>query len=152
MTQSNQPATAIEVEAIAYGKPEGGWRRRLFKVVFESDTPAGRIFDMVVIAAILLSVAAVMVDSVESVAKRHGTFLNAAEWMFTILFTIEYIARLVSIKRPLRYALSFFGIVDLIAVLPTYLAILYPEAQALIDVRILRLLRCFRIFKLTAYL
>jgi voltage-gated potassium channel len=152
MTQSNQPATAIESEAIAYGKPAGGWRRGLFKVVFESDTPAGRIFDMVVIAAILLSVAAVMVDSVEAMATRHGALLNAAEWMFTILFTIEYTARLVSIERPLRYATSFFGIVDLVAVLPTYLAILYPEAQALIDVRILRLLRCFRIFKLTAYL
>ena len=102
MPQSNKP-TAIESEAIAYGKPAGGWRRELFKVVFESDTPAGRIFDMVVIAAILLSVAAVMVDSVEAIATRHGALLNAAEWMFTILFTIEYIARLVSIQRPLRY-------------------------------------------------
>ena len=157
MTQFEQTATATrdpvaESDAVKFGKPGGGWRLRLYQVVFESDTPAGRIFDIVVIAAILLSVAAVMVDSVESVAKRHGALLNRLEWMFTILFTIEYLARLSCIERPLRYATSFFGIVDLVAVLPTYLAVLFPEAQVLIDVRILRLLRCFRIFKLTAYL
>jgi voltage-gated potassium channel len=137
---------------ISFGKPAGGWRLQLFKVVFESDTRAGKIFDVVVIAAILLSVVAVMADSVESVATRYGALLDVLEWMFTILFTIEYVARLLSVERPLRYATSFFGIVDLIAVLPTYLAVAFPEAQVLIDVRILRLLRCFRIFKLTAYL
>jgi voltage-gated potassium channel len=156
MTKSDAPATAAQdltaTERIAYGEPASGWRRELFKVVFESDTAAGRIFDVIVIGAILLSVAAVMVDSVESVRARHGRLLDLAEWTFTILFTIEYVARLISIKRPLRYATSFFGIVDLIAVLPTYLAVLFPEAQVLIDVRVLRLLRCFRIFKLTAYL
>lgn len=157
MTQSNAPAAAardsvVVREAIIFGKPARGWRRALFRVVFESDTHAGKIFDVVVISAILLSVAAVMADSVESVAMRYGVLLNAAEWMFTVLFTIEYIARLVSTERPLRYATSFFGIVDLVAVLPSYLAVFFPEAQALIDVRILRLLRCFRIFKLTAYL
>ncbi|HEY0338458.1 MAG TPA: ion transporter, partial [Burkholderiales bacterium] len=141
-----------ESEPAQFGKPSGGWRLRLYRVVFESDTRAGQIFDIVVIAAILLSVAAVMADSVESVAMRYSPLLNTLEWMFTILFTIEYIARLSCIERPLRYATSFFGIVDLVAVLPTYLAILFPEAQVLIDVRILRLLRCFRIFKLTAYL
>ena len=93
-----------------------------------------------------------MADSVQAISARHSALLNGLEWMFTILFTIEYIARLSSIERPLRYATSFFGIVDLIAVLPTYLAVLFPEAQVLIDVRILRLLRCFRIFKLTHYL
>ena len=157
MIQSDAPATPVsdalsEAEALQLGKPASGWRRRLYTIVFESDTPAGRTFDVVVIAAILLSVVAVMADSIESVASRHGGLLNAVEWMFTILFTIEYIARLSCIERPLRYATSFFGIVDLIAVLPTYLAVLLPEAQVLIDVRMLRLLRCFRIFKLTAYL
>jgi voltage-gated potassium channel len=134
------------------GKPASGWRRRLYNVVFESDTRAGRIFDVVVIAAILLSIAAVMADSVDSLSRQHGDVLNVLEWIFTILFTIEYIARLASVERPVRYATSFFGIVDLIAVLPTYLAFVYPEAQVLIDVRVLRLLRVFRIFKLTAYL
>lgn len=157
MTQADASKTAtrdsvVVSEAIAFGKPARGWRRQLFRVVFESDTHAGKIFDVVVISAILLSVAAVMADSVESVSTRHGALLNAAEWMFTILFTIEYLARLICIERPLRYARSFFGIVDLVAVLPTYLIFFFPEARALIDVRILRLLRCFRIFKLTAYL
>jgi len=157
MPQYDAPVTVprdapSEAQTLELGKPAGGWRRRLYTVVFESDTRAGRIFDVVVIAAILLSVAAVMADSIESVASRHGRLLDALEWMFTILFTIEYIARLSCIQRPLRYATSFFGIVDLLAVLPTYLAVLMPEAQVLIDVRMLRLLRCFRIFKLTAYL
>jgi voltage-gated potassium channel len=157
MMQTDRPMTTsrdvnAESDPSQFGKPAGGWRLRLYRVVFEADTPAGKIFDMVVIAAIVLSVAAVMADSVEAVATRHGALLNVLEWMFTILFTIEYIARLVCIKRPVRYATSFFGIVDLAAVLPTYLASMFPEAQVLIDVRILRLLRCFRIFKLTAYL
>ena len=135
-----------------FGKPSAGWRRRLFNIVFESDTPAGRTFDTVVIVAIVLSVAAVVVDSIEGIRASHGRLLDGIEWMFTILFTIEYIARLICVDRPLRYARSFFGIVDLAAVLPTYLAVFFPEAQVLIDVRILRLLRCFRIFKLTRYL
>jgi voltage-gated potassium channel len=157
MTQAARALTPpqddyAETIAAQFGKPAGGWRLRLYTIVFESDTPAGRIFDIVVIVAILLSVAAVLADSVESVASRHGVLLNRLEWMFTILFTIEYIARIACIDRPLRYATSFFGIVDLLAVVPTYLAVLFPEAQVLIDVRMLRLLRCFRIFKLTEYL
>jgi len=93
----------------------------------------------------------VLVDSVHSGSARLGRAFTALEWFFTALFTLEYVARLVSVERPLRYALSFFGIVDLLAVLPTYLALFLPELHALIDVRILRLLRMFRIFRLTAY-
>jgi voltage-gated potassium channel len=141
-----------ESDAENFGKPAGGWRLRLYKVVFESDTPAGRVFDTIVIVAIVLSVIAVVADSLEGVTVRHGELLYRVEWMFTILFTLEYLARLACVERPLRYARSFFGIVDLAAVLPTYLAILVPEAQVLIDVRILRLVRVFRIFKLTRYL
>jgi len=141
-----------ESEAYLLGKPAAGWRRQVFNVVFESDTRAGRIFDVVLIAAILLSVAAVLADSVQSVAQRHGALLTTLEWIFTVLFTLEYIARLSCVERPLRYVRSFYGVVDLIAVLPTYLAVLFPEAALLIDVRILRLLRIMRIFKLTAYL
>jgi voltage-gated potassium channel len=157
MTQPIRPHAASDAlgaddTAARFGKPAGGWRLRLYRIVFESDTPAGRAFDVVVILAILLSVAAVIADSVDVVATRHGTLLDRLEWMFTILFTIEYIARISCIDRPLRYATSFFGIVDLLAVLPSYVAVVLPEAQVLIDVRILRLLRCFRIFKLTEYL
>ena len=157
MTNTHTPAAApadapFVSESEQFGKPPAGWRRRLHEIVFESDTRAGRAFDIVLIAAILLSVAAVMVDSVASIARRHGAMLNVLEWCFTILFTLEYLARLSCVERPLRYARSFYGIVDLIAVLPTYLAVFFPEAALLIDVRILRLMRVFRIFKLTAYL
>jgi len=156
MTQSDMRKAADpghrESDAYLLGKPAAGWRRRAFNVVFESDTRAGKIFDVILIVAILLSVAAVLADSVASVALRHGALLTALEWVFTILFTVEYITRLSCVERPMRYASSFYGIVDLIAVLPTYLAVFFPEAALLIDVRILRLLRILRIFKLTAYL
>ncbi len=129
-----------------------GWRARLHRVIWESDTPAGRLFDKVVVAAILVSVGIVMLDSVQGWQTRFRTFFLASEWFFTILFTLEYLARLFTVDRPWRYARSFFGIVDLLAVLPTYLALFVPELHALIDVRILRLLRIFRIFKLTEYI
>lgn len=135
-----------------FGKPPSGWRRRLYRVVFESDTPAGQMFDIVVIVAILLSIAVVIADSMQGVVARHGQALTAAEWFFTVLFTAEYIARLACVQRPWRYATSFYGVIDLLSVLPTYLAILWPEGQLLIDVRVLRLLRVFRIFRLTAFM
>jgi voltage-gated potassium channel len=127
------------------------WRARLYRVIWESDTPAGRLFDQVVVAAILVSVAVVLADSVQGWHQRFRFSFTAVEWFFTLLFTLEYVARVASVDRPLRYVLSFFGIVDLLAVLPTYLALFLPELHALIDVRILRLLRIFRIFRLTAY-
>jgi voltage-gated potassium channel len=132
-------------------KPLEGWRLRWYTVIFEADTRAGRLFDLLLIALILLSVAVVMADSVRELRQAYGSYFNAAEWFFTAVFTVEYIARLLSVRKPLQYATSFFGIVDLIALLPTYLALVFPELQALIDVRILRLLRVFRIFKLAAY-
>jgi voltage-gated potassium channel len=133
------------------GKPPQPWRRRLHEVIFESETTAGRLFDKVIITAILVSVAVVVADSVPAFQQRWRTSFNAAEWFFTVLFTVEYLARLASVQRQLKYALSFFGIVDLLSILPTYLAYFFPELHALIDVRILRLLRIFRIFKLTDY-
>ena len=131
--------------------PRAAWRRRLYRVIWESDTPAGRLFDQVVVVAILVSVAVVLVDSVHAGSTGMREAFTVLEWFFTALFTLEYVARLVSVERPLRYAASFFGIVDLLAVLPTYLALFLPELHVLIDVRILRLLRVFRIFRLTAY-
>jgi voltage-gated potassium channel len=139
-------------DAYQLGKPAAGLRRRLFTIIFEADTPAGKLFDVILIAMILLSVAAVLADSVQSIATRHGRVLTALEWVFTLLFTVEYIARLSCVERPMRYARSFYGIVDLVAILPTYLAVFLPEAGLLIDVRILRLLRIMRIFKLTEYM
>lgn len=132
-------------------KPLGGWRLRLYRIIFEADTPAGRLFDKILVGIILLSIAVVMADSVESVNLRHGRALQIIEWIFTLLFTLEYVARLLCVRNPQRYATSFFGIIDLVAVLPTYLAFFVPGLHALIDVRVLRLLRIFRIFKLVAY-
>jgi voltage-gated potassium channel len=133
------------------GRPPSGWRRRMYEVIFESETPAGRTFDKVIILAILLSVVIVIADSVQAWSVRHRAAFNAAEWFFTILFTIEYIARIASVERPWRYVRSFFGVIDLLSVVPTYLAFFFPETHALIDVRILRLLRVFRVFRPTQY-
>jgi voltage-gated potassium channel len=133
------------------GKPPQAWRRKLYEVIFESETPAGRLFDKVIVTAILVSVAVVIADSVPALHQRYRTAFDIAEWFFTVLFTLEYVARLVSVQHQLRYARSFFGVVDLLAVLPTYLAFFFPAVHALIDVRILRLLRIFRIFRLTDY-
>ena len=139
-------------DADEFGKPESGWRRDLYRIVFESDTRSGQLFDVVVIMAILLSVAVVIADSMLVPTARYGAALSAAEWTFTLLFTVEYVARLVSVRRQLAYVFSFYGIIDLLSVLPTYLAMVWPESHLLIDVRILRLLRVFRIFRLTEYL
>lgn len=133
------------------GKPLRGWRLQLYTIIFEADTRAGQLFDRWLIALILLSLAVVVADSVTVLQARFERTFDALEWLFTIAFTLEYVARLVCVRHPLRYATSFFGIVDLLAILPTYLALLFPELHALIDVRVLRLLRVFRIFKLTAY-
>ena len=149
--ESVRPAsdTAAELDAAAFGRPAAGWRRRLYVVIFESDTRAGLLFDQVLLVAILASVTVVMLDSVVSVSSRYHLLLTQLEWLFTGLFTVEYVARLICVERPLRYARSFYGVVDLVSVLPTYLAIFLPELHALIDVRVLRMLRVFRILKLT---
>ena len=130
----------------------GGWRARLHEVIFEADTPAGRAFDIALIVSILLSVLVVMLESVKAVRDTHAELLLGMEWFFTILFTIVYILRLLSVGRPLRYATSFFGVVDLLAILPTYISILFPASHYLTVVRILRVLRIFRILKLAHYL
>ncbi len=132
-------------------KPAQGWRRRLYTIIFESDTVAGRRFDQVLIGLILVSVAAVVLDSMASVQARHGAVLDVLEWLFTAAFTLEYVLRLACTDRPLKYARSFFGIIDLLSVLPSYLALADPSALFFLDVRILRLMRIFRIFKLTGY-
>jgi voltage-gated potassium channel len=135
----------------ALGKPLKGWRLKLYTVIFEADTRAGRLFDQWLIAVILASIALVVVTSVYWVDAQHPMTLKVLEWLFTVAFTMEYAARLICVRHPLRYALSFFGLIDLMALLPTYLALFVPEVQVLIDVRVLRLLRVFRVFKLTAY-
>ena len=133
-------------------KPVSGWRRTLYVVIFEHGTPAGKRFDLALLILILASVGAVVMESVAGVRLRYGRELLAIEWGFTLLFTVEYVLRLVAVRRPLGYARSFFGIVDLVAVLPTYLSLLVPGAQALLTVRAVRLLRVFRVLKLSHFL
>ena len=136
----------------AINRPESGWRSRLHEIIFESDTRAGRIFNIILSLAIVLSVIAVLLDSVHSIRDRFGTLLFIIEWFFTILFTVEYILRLLSLRQPRRYAVSFFGIVDLLAIVPTYFSLIFPGAMYFLSFRILRLLRIFRVLKLSEYL
>lgn len=133
-------------------RPDAHWRSKLHEIVFEAETPAGRAFDLIVISLILLSVLVVLLESVRSVRENFGETLFRIEWFFTVVFTLEYILRLISVKKPLRYALSFYGMIDLLAILPTYVSLIVPGTQYLLTIRILRLLRIFRILKLTAYL
>ncbi|NNE70523.1 MAG: ion transporter [Rhodothermales bacterium] len=127
-------------------------RYRVHQVVFGTDTRAGRVFDVVLIGAILSSVLIVMLDSVASIRAEYWNLLFALEWVFTILFTIEYFVRLWTVSHPLAYARSFFGLVDLFAILPTYLAVLIPGTQYLLVIRLLRLLRVFRVLKLVSFI
>jgi voltage-gated potassium channel len=131
--------------------PLAPWRQRLHEIIFEADTRAGKAFDLLLLLLILISVVAVMLESVEHIGARYTPQLLTIEWVITILFTAEYALRLLCVRRPLRYARSFFGIIDLLAILPTYLALLIPGAQSLMVIRLLRLLRIFRILKLARY-
>lgn len=148
MTSPSSPTTAAPPE---FGRPLQGWRLRCYTIIFEADTRAGRAFDLGLIAFVLLSLVTVVLDSVAEIHLQYGRWLTGLEIFFTAVFTVEYLLRLACVRQPLRYALSFYGIVDLLAVLPTYLAFFVPELYALVDVRVLRLLRVFRILKLNAY-
>ena len=127
-------------------------RERLYTIIFQSDTRAGALFDIFLIIAILLSVGAVLLDSVSSITKQHGAALRAAEWFFTVLFTVEYALRLYSAPKRSAYARSFFGLVDLFAILPTYLSLIMPQGRFLLTIRVLRLVRVFRVLKLVQFI
>jgi voltage-gated potassium channel len=127
------------------------WKRELYTIIFESDTPAGKAFDVTLLIAIGLSVTVVMLESVKPIQAQYGTLLRVLEWVFTILFTIEYIARLLAVRRPWHYAWSFYGIVDLLAILPSFIS-LFTSANYVMVIRVLRLLRVFRVLKLAHFL
>lgn len=131
---------------------EPAWRTRTRHVIFDNDTPGAKAFDVVLLAVIIFSVLLVMFESVEEYRLRYSTELLVLEWIVTGLFTIEYGARLITVERPVRYAKSFFGIIDLLAILPVYLSLLFPGAQSLLVIRSLRLLRVFRIFKMAHWM
>lgn len=143
---------ASPLKAGNFGAPTSGWRRRAYIVIFESDTRAGRLFDIALIVAIVASVAVVMLDSVQAIRVRHGDLFLALEWGFTVLFTVEYGIRLICVDRPARYARSFFGVIDLFAIIPTYLSLFVPGSHYLQTIRILRVLRVFRVLKVTQYM
>ncbi len=132
-------------------KELSGWRLKWYEIVFESDTPAGRLFDIALLICILLSVLVVILESVQTIHEHWGTYLIAAEWFFTIIFSLEYIARLFIVLEKRKYVFSFFGIIDLLSILPTYLALFIPGAQSLLVIRSFRLVRIFRIFKLVRF-
>ncbi len=125
------------------------WRTNLYTIIFEADTPAGKAFDVILLWSILLSVLVVMLESIASLNFEYGELLTSLEWFFTILFSIEYIFRLMCVRKPLRYAFSFYGVIDFLAIVPTYLSLFFVGYQYLLVIRIIRLLRIFRIFKLT---
>ena len=133
------------------GNSQSELQRRVHEVIFEADTPAGKAFDVFLIICILLSVAAVMVDTVPSITPDQSNLLHKAEWCFTIFFTVEYLLRLWCVKSPRMYATSFFGIIDVIAILPTYLALILPGAEYMLMIRFLRVLRIFRVLGMTSY-
>src|SRR4051794_10763942 len=128
------------------------WKRRLYSIIFESDTRGGKAFDVALLIAIGLSVTVVMLESVESIRNAYPVLLSTLEWTFTILFTCEYLARLLCVRQPLRYVSSFYGIIDLFAFLPSYINLVIPTANYLLTIRVLRLLRVFRILKLAEFM
>ena len=126
-------------------------KTKLYDIIFESDTPAGKGFDLLLIVSILLSVVVVSLDSVEQYNEQFGELLYSLEWFFTILFTVEYILRIYCIGKPVLYIRSFFGIIDFLAIVPTYISVFIPGSRYLSVIRILRVLRIFRILKLILY-
>ena len=127
-------------------------KAELYEIIFESDTPAGKRFDLLLIISIFLSVIIVLLDSVQFYNEKYGNIFYLMEWIFTVLFTIEYFFRIYCIKRPILYIRSFFGIIDLLSILPTYISIFLPASRYLSIIRILRVLRIFRILKLMLYI
>ncbi len=128
------------------------WRAKLYDIIFEAETPAGKWFDIILLWAILGSVFVVLMESVSGFRAEHGDMLRNVEWLFTILFTAEYVVRCLCIKKPLRYTFSFLGVIDFLAIIPTYLSLFMVGAQSLVVIRALRLLRVFRVLKLGRYL
>ena len=152
MPTTKKPKKNIPPRSYNLGDPLSSWRESLNQIIFGSETYAGKIFDIVLIIVILFSIVAIMLDSVQEMQQSYSDSLFFAEWFFTVLFSFEYLLRLISVRKPWLYARSFFGIIDLLSILPTYISLLLPGVHYLVALRILRLLRIFRILKLSEYL
>lgn len=133
-------------------KPQSKWKNKLHEVIYEADTPSGKLFDIVLFILIIISVILVMLESVDEFDQRYHKTLLTLEWVITIFFTLEYIARLISIKKPLKYVFSFYGIIDFLSTIPLYLSYILAGSQVLLAVRAFRLLRIFRILKLVKFM
>lgn len=144
--------TIYRKSVINTGQPLSPWREKLNEVIFGSETKAGRNFDIVLIVMIVLSTLVVIMDSVQDFHEQHFQLLGGLEWSFTLLFSLEYILRLLCVRHPWLYVRSFYGIVDLLSILPSYIGLFFPGAEFTMVVRILRLLRIFRVLKLSVYL
>jgi voltage-gated potassium channel len=127
-------------------------RHRLHTIIFEAETPAGKLFDMSLIGLIVLSLLTVILESVASIRNEYGVFLTYAEYIITIIFSLEYVLRIFVVNKPFKYIFSFYGMIDLIAILPTYLSLLFPGIHVLLSFRAIRLLRVFRLLKLVSYM
>ncbi|TGV00829.1 ion transporter [Flavivirga rizhaonensis] len=128
------------------------WKTKLHDIIYEAETPAGKLFDVVLLITIITSIILVMLESVNSIDIKYHNFLNISEWIITILFSIEYIARIITVKKPFKYITSFYGIIDLLSTVPKYISLIFGGVHALAALRALRLLRIFRILKLARYL
>ncbi|MDC1161849.1 ion transporter [Tenacibaculum sp.] len=128
------------------------WKEKLHEVIYEADTPAGKLFDVILLIAILASIILVMLESVSEIELNYSELLNYSEWFITILFTVEYILRIIAINKPTKYIFSFYGIIDLLSTIPKYLAIFFTGTHSLVALRALRLLRVFRILKLARFI
>lgn len=131
---------------------EKNWKVKLHDIIYEADTPAGKLFDIILLFVILFSIFLVMLESVESINAQYGYILDISEWIITILFSIEYLARIITVKSPRKYIFSFYGIIDLLSTIPKYLSLFILGAHSLVVIRALRLLRVFRILKLTRFI
>lgn len=133
-------------------KKEPSWKNKLHEIIYEADTPSGKLFDVVLLIFIVLSIVLVMLESVDYIGNKYYGILNILEWIITILFTFEYIARIICVKKPKAYIFSFYGIIDFLSTIPKYLSLFFVGTHSLVAIRALRLLRVFRILKLTRYI
>ncbi|CAM1343490.1 ion transporter [Tenacibaculum amylolyticum] len=137
---------------MAKKQSQKNWKNRLHEIIYEADTPAGKLFDVILLIAILLSIAVVMLESVNSIGENYKEALNIAEWVITILFSLEYFLRIISISKPSKYIFSFYGIIDFLSTIPKYLSLFFVGTHSLVALRALRLLRVFRILKLARFI
>jgi voltage-gated potassium channel len=133
-------------------KPSTDWKSKVHEIIYEADTPLGKWFDLTLIFLIIVSVILIMLESVKEIDAEHHRILLTLEWIVTIFFTIEYIARIISIKKPFKYIFSFYGIIDFVSTIPLYLSYIFAGSQVLLAFRVFRMLRIFRILKLVKFI